>query len=148
MKAGEKAKSFSLPGVDGKLYSLESFKSAKALVIIFSCNHCPYAQAYEDRIIAIQKDFGAKGAQVVAINSNEDQNYPEDSFDEMVKRAKMRGFNFPYLRDESQEVAKGYAAERTPHIYLFDADRKLAYTGKIDDNWEHPEKVKVQYLRD
>ena len=90
MKAGEKAKSFSLPGVDGKLYSLESFKSAKALVIIFSCNHCPYAQAYEDRIIAIQKDFGAKGAQVVAINSNEDQNYPEDSFDEMVKGYKER----------------------------------------------------------
>ncbi len=148
MKIGDKAVSFSLQGVDGKTYSLESFAGKKALVVIFSCNHCPYAQAYEDRMIALQKEFADKGAQFVLINSNDDTSYPEDGFDEMVKRSHAQGYNFPYLRDESQEIAKGYAAVRTPHIYVFDAERKLAYTGKIDDSWDHPENVKERYLRD
>ena len=147
MKIGEKANPFSLPGVDGKTYTLDSFKDKAVLVVIFSCNHCPYVQAYEERMIKLQKDFAAQGAQFVLINSNEDEHYPEDSFPEMVKRAKSEGYNFPYLRDESQEVAKSYQAERTPHIYVFDKERKLAYTGKIDDNWQEPQKVKVEYLR-
>ncbi len=148
MKTGEAARPFSLPGTDGKTYTLDSFKDKKILVVIFSCNHCPYVQAYEDRMMALQKEFGGQGVQFVLINSNEDQNYPEDSFDEMVKRAKLKGYPFPYLRDESQEVAKAYQAERTPHIYVFDGDRKLVYTGKIDDNWQEPKRVKEQYLRD
>lgn len=147
LKIGSKAPDFNLPAVDNKFYSLNSFADKKILIVIFSCNHCPYVQAYEQRIISIQKDFAEKGVQIVAINSNEDKNYPEDSFDEMIKRSNEKQFNFPYLRDETQEVAKAYGATHTPEIFLFDKERKLRYHGKIDDNWKEPEKVKYQYLR-
>uniref|UniRef100_A0A832G6K6 Thioredoxin family protein n=1 Tax=Ignavibacterium album TaxID=591197 RepID=A0A832G6K6_9BACT len=147
LKIGSKAPDFNLLGVDNKFYSLDSFADKKILIVIFSCNHCPYVQAYEQRIISIQKDFAEKGVQIVAINSNEDKNYPEDSFDEMIKRSSEKQFNFPYLRDETQEVAKAYGATHTPEIFLFDQERKLRYHGKIDDNWKEPEKVKYQYLR-
>ncbi|HZY09947.1 MAG TPA: redoxin family protein, partial [Bacteroidota bacterium] len=99
-----------LHGTDGKRYSDKDFAGKNILVIVFSCNHCPYVQAYEDRMIAIQRDYNANGVQLVAINSNETKNYPEDNFDEMVKRAKQRGFNFPYLRDEDQSVAELFGA--------------------------------------
>ncbi len=148
LKIGDPAPDFSLLGVDETYYNLNSFKDANAVVIIFSCNHCPYVQAYEDRIIAIQKDFENKGVQVVAINSNDDKKYPEDSFAEMKKRAKEKGFNFPYLRDESQETARAYGATHTPQIFLFDKNRRLRYEGKIDDNWQNPGLVKQKYLRD
>lgn len=148
LKIGSQAPDFGLLGVDNKLYSLHSFDDKKILIVIFSCNHCPYVQAYEQRIISIQEDFADKGVQIVAINSNEDVNYPEDSFDEMIKRSKEKQFNFPYLRDETQEIAKVYGATHTPEIFLFDQERKLRYHGKIDDNWKEPEKVKYQYLRD
>ncbi|MGQ9644549.1 MAG: thioredoxin family protein [Ignavibacterium sp.] len=147
LKIGSKAPDFHLPCVDNKLYSLHSFDDKKILIVIFSCNHCPYVQAYEQRIISIQKDFAEKGVQIVAINSNEDKDYPEDSFEEMIKRSNEKHFNFPYLRDETQEVAKAYGATHTPEIFLFDNERKLRYHGKIDDNWKEPEKVKYQYLR-
>lgn len=147
LKIGSKAPDFNLLGVDNKFYSLDSFADKKILIVIFSCNHCPYVQAYEQRIISIQKEFSEKGVQIVAINSNEDKNYPEDSFDEMIKRSSEKQFNFPYLRDETQEVAKAYGATHTPEIFLFDQERKLRYHGKIDDNWKEPEKVKYQYLR-
>ena len=139
---------FSLTGVDGKTYDLNSFSDKKILIVIFSCNHCPYVQAYEDRIIALQKEFETKGMQIIAINSNDDVKYPDDSFDEMKKRANAKGFNFPYLRDENQDVAKAFSATHTPQIFLFDKDRKLKYEGKIDDNWQEPDKVKSKYLRD
>ena len=139
---------FSLTGVDDKTYDLNSFSDKKILIVIFSCNHCPYVQAYEDRIIALQKEFETKGIQIIAINSNDDVKYPDDSFDEMKKRATAKGFNFPYLRDETQDVAKAFGATHTPQIFLFDKDRKLKYEGKIDDNWQEPEKVKSAYLRD
>ena len=142
-----KATDFELPGVDGKTHSLKELAAKKAVIIIFSCNHCPYVQAYEDRIIRIQKDYADKGVQIAAINSNEDLNHPDDSFENMVKRAKEKKFNFLYLRDESQKVARDYGATHTPHIFLFDQDRKLRYTGKIDDNWQDPPKVTQQYLR-
>jgi peroxiredoxin len=142
------APDFSLKGVDGKPYSLASFKDAKALVIVFSCNHCPYAKAYEGRLIAIQKDYAAKDVRIVAINSNDDKGYPEDSFENMVKRAKDKNFNFPYLRDDTQQIAKAYGATHTPHLFVFGPDRHLAYTGKIDDNWENASAVKQQFLRD
>lgn len=139
--------SFNLPATDGKSYTPSSFSSAKLLVVIFSCNHCPYVQAYEDRMIAIQRDCAPKGVQLVAINSNETVNHPEDDFPHMKERAKAKGFNFPYLRDETQEVARAYGAERTPHIFLFDQNRKLRYTGRIDDNWQNPKAVKSHDLR-
>lgn len=148
LKIGSLAPNFNLIGVDGKQYSLDSFRDKKILIIIFSCNHCPYVQAYEERIISIQKDFLNKGVQIVAINSNEDVNYPEDSYEEMIKRSNERKFNFPYLRDETQDIAKAYGATHTPEIFLFDEQRKLRYHGKIDDNWKEPDKVKFTYLRD
>jgi peroxiredoxin len=105
---GSQARDFNLNHFDGKYYSLESLKENKVLLVIFSCNHCPYVQAYEQRIINLQSDYKSKGLQVVAINSNDDVNYPEDSFEDMVKRGKSKGFNFLYLRDDTQEVAKAY----------------------------------------
>ncbi|MEK7747565.1 MAG: thioredoxin family protein [Nitrospirota bacterium] len=139
---------FNLPGVDGKNYSLDTFKDKKVLVVIFSCNHCPYVKAYEDRIIAIQKDFKDRGVAVVAINANETASHPEDTFEKMVVRAGEKQFPFPYLRDESQKVAEAFGAHYTPEIFLLDSDRKLQYTGKIDDNYQQPNEVKVQFLRD
>lgn len=145
---GAKAPDFDLPGVDGKNHSLKELADKKAVIVIFSCNHCPYVQAYEERIVEIQKDYADKGVQIVAINSNEDVNHPEDSFENMKKRAQEKKFNFLYLRDETQQIARAYGATHTPHIFLFDQSRKLRYTGKIDDNWQEPKKVKKKYLRE
>ena len=146
LKIGSEAPGFSLPATDGKTYSLDSFKESKALIVIFSCNHCPYVQAYEDRIIAIQNDYKNKGLSIVAINSNDLTNYPDDSFDHMVERAKKKNFSFPYLRDEDQKIAEAYGATHTPETFLFNNERKLVYHGKIDDNWREPEKVVSRYL--
>ncbi|MBI4056946.1 MAG: thioredoxin family protein, partial [Elusimicrobia bacterium] len=185
---GDKTPDFNLKGVDGKSYGPQDFASSKILVVIFSCNHCPYVQAYEERMIQIQKEYAAKGVQFVLINSNEDKNYPDDSFENMVKRAEEKGYPFPYLRDDSQNVAKAYGATHTPHLFVFaktgtvpdlPADRReavesglspawklapstelrvpaghpegasvLAYTGKIDDNWQNSTQVKCHYLRE
>jgi len=147
LKIGSPAQDFNLTGIDGKNYSLNSFTNNKALIIIFSCNHCPYVQAYESRIKKIQEDYANKGVTVIAINSNEDKGYPEDSFENMKKRAAEQKFNFLYLRDEDQSVARAYDATHTPEIFLFDKDRKLAFHGKIDDNWQEPNKVQNQYLK-
>lgn len=149
MKTGQAAPDFrNLPGVDGRSTSLSDFSSSRVLVVIFSCNHCPYVQAYEDRIIALQSEFKDQGVQFVAINSNDATHYPDDSFENMVKRAREKKFNFPYLQDKSQAVARAYAATHTPHLYVFDQERKLIYTGKVDDNWQNPSEVKKQYLRE
>ena len=99
-----------LQGVDGKKYSSKDFADKKGLVVVFSCNHCPTVQAYEDRMIAFQNDYGVKGFQLIAINSNEEENYPEDNYEEMEKRAKKLGFNFLYLRDADQSVARAFGA--------------------------------------
>jgi peroxiredoxin len=147
LKIGSKAPSFNLMGTDGKFYSLESFNDKKILIIIFSCNHCPYVQAYENRIKAIQKDYADRSLKVIAINSNDDLKYPEDSFDEMKKRAKEKDFNFLYLRDEEQTAAYDYGATHTPQVFLFDEMRKLVYEGKIDDYWQEENLVKNKYLR-
>lgn len=133
LELGSTAPSFVLPGVDGKSHSLESF-NAKILVVVFTCNHCPYSQAYEDRMVSIQRDYASKGVQLVAINSNDEKEYPEDSFQEMVNRSKEKGFNFPYLRDESQKIADAYGAACTPHVFAFDKNRVLRYRGRIDDS--------------
>ncbi|KAB2852381.1 MAG: thioredoxin family protein [Ignavibacterium sp.] len=139
---------FNLPGTDGNSYSSEGFKNKNIMIVIFSCNHCPYVQAYEERMINLQKEFKDRGVQIVAINSNYDSKYPEDSFDEMKKRAVERKFNFPYLRDETQKIAKAFGASHTPQIFLFNKERKLKYEGKIDDNWQEPDRVQNHYLRD
>lgn len=148
LELGSKAPDFSLPGVDGKDWSLASFKDAKALCVVFSCNHCPYVVAYEGRLVDLQSEFGPRGFQMVAINANDAEDYPEDSFEAMRVRARERGFNFPYLRDESQSVARTYGAVRTPHVFLFDAAGSLAYVGRIDDSWDKPERVLKRELRD
>lgn len=148
LKIGSAMPGFSLKAVDNKTYSSDTFKDKKVLMVIFSCNHCPYVQAYEDRIIAIQNDYADKGVAVMAINSNDDSKYEEDSFENMIRRSNEKGFNFPYLRDEDQEVAKKFDASHTPEIFVFNEKRELCYHGKIDDNWKEPEKVKSKYLRD
>ena len=146
LKLGYQAPNFLLKATDGNTYSLESFRDKRAIIVMFSCKHCPYVQAYEDRIIELQ-GFYKKYIQIVAVNSNEDDNYPEDSFEKMIERAKTRAFNFLYLRDDTQEVAKAYGATHTPEIFLFNEERKLVFHGKIDDNWQDPKSVKSMYLR-
>jgi peroxiredoxin len=136
-----------LNGVDGATHSHSDYVTP-VLVVVFSCNHCPYVQAYEDRIMAFQREYAAKGVQLVAINSNEEKNYPEDSYDEMVKRASARKFNFPYLRDADQSAANAFGATHTPQFFVFDTERKLRYSGKLDDNWKEPAAAKEHYLRD
>jgi len=136
-----------LPATDGKNYSANDFTANPLLLIIFSCNHCPYVQGYEERIIKLQNDFKMDGLQIVAINANDADKYAEDSFEEMKKRAEEKQFNFLYLRDESQETAKTFGAVFTPELFLFNAERKLIYAGKIDDNWREPEKVQTKYLQ-
>ena len=147
LSIGSKIPEFNLEGIDGDAYSLELFEDNKGLIIIFSCNHCPYVQAYEERIKAIQSDYKDKGITVVAINSNDDVNYPDDSFENMKKRAVEQNFNFLYLRDEDQSVARKFDATHTPEVFLFNEDRTLVYHGKIDDNWQEPEKAVNHYLR-
>ena len=134
MSLGSPAPGFDLPGVDNRTYSLASFADKPVLVVIFSCNHCPYVKDYEDRMVSIQRDYAPKGVQLVAINSNDDKAYPEDRFTEMVNRAREKGFNFPYLRDESQKIVEAYGAVCTPHVFAFDSSRLLRYRGRIDDS--------------
>lgn len=146
LKIGSPAPDFELKNVDDKIYSLNSFQDKEAVIVVFGCNHCPYVIANEERLIEIQKDYAEK-VQVVEINSNDSVKYPDDSFENMKIRAAERNFNFPYLRDEDQSVAKAYGATHTPEIFLFDKNRKLAFHGKIDDNWQDPSSVKTKYLR-
>ncbi|MBZ0198753.1 MAG: thioredoxin family protein [Ignavibacteriaceae bacterium] len=138
---------FSLKSVDEKVYSPEMFSDKKVLIIIFSCNHCPYVQTYEKRIIELQRIF-AEDIAIVAISSNDAVNYPEDSFEMMKKRAAEQQFNFPYLYDEDQSIAKAFDATHTPEVFLFNQERKLAFHGKIDDNWQEAENVKSRYLKE
>ena len=148
LRIGEKAIDFSLPGIDGANHALEEYAGKNAIAVIFSCNHCPYVRAWEDRIVQIQADYAPRSVQLVAINANDASKYPEDSFSKMKERAREKHFNFPYVRDESQEVARAYGAERTPEVFLFDRTRTLRYHGVIDDNYDDPAAVKVNYLRD
>ena len=146
LEIGATAPDFNLPGVDGRTWTLSSFADKRLLVVVFSCNHCPYVRAYEDRMVSIQNEYAAKGVQLVAINSNDEKSYPEDSFPEMVKRSKEKRFSFPYLRDESQKAAEDYGAVCTPHFFAFDAKRTLRYRGRFDDS-KDPAKVKSHDLR-
>lgn len=147
LKIGDKAPDFSLQGVDRNVYSLSSFKGKKILIIVFMCNHCPYVQAYLERIKSIQSDFGIKSVQVVGINSNDEINYPDDSFEKMVEMSRAKKLNFPYLRDKEQSAASDYGAQCTPECFVFDSERKLMYHGRIDDNYKDENAVKTYDLR-
>jgi peroxiredoxin len=150
MRIGEKAPAFELPGVDGKTHALDALKGSKATIVVFSCNHCPYVVLNEDRLIAVAREYAAKGVGFAAINANDAENYPEDSFPEMKKRAAEKNFPFPYLRDESQDVARAYGATHTPHLFVLDEDSRLAYTGAVDDDNSDKTRKKVEkpYLRE
>lgn len=148
LKLGDKAPYFSLKGTDGKIYSLEEFKDAKILAVIFTCNHCPYAQAYEQRICSLAELYRPRGVQFVTICSNDSRGYPQDSFDNMVEKSKSLGFPFPYLQDETQVTAKAYDAACTPECYVFDSERKLRYHGRVDDNHRDPAHVTHHDLAD
>jgi peroxiredoxin len=141
------APSFSLPGVDGHDHSLDDYRDARALVLVQSCNHCPYVQAWEERLIAIQRDYAERGARIVAISSNDATSHPEDSFEQMQVRAREQHFNFDYLYDESQSIARSLGSERTPEVFVFDGDRRLVYHGAIDDS-RNDVAVTARYLRD
>ncbi len=145
---GDSPPDFRLPGVDGKSHSPADCADARILIVVFSCNHCPFVVGSEDRLNALYADYEPKGVEMIAINSNETDNHPTDSFEHMVERAKEKGFQFAYVRDDSQDVARAYGALRTPHFYVFDADRKLRYTGRMDDNPRTPGQETTRELRD
>ncbi len=155
LNIGDPLPHFQLPSADGLTIDTHMIKDP-VLVIIFTCNHCPYAQAYEDRLIELAKHFDEEGAQFVLINSNNAEEYTEDSFEAMKVRYKEKGFPFPYCHDESQEVAKAYGALCTPHCFVFacpeaprrDQTRHLQYKGRVDDNWKNPKEVTEHNLRD
>ena len=157
LQIGAQAPDFDLPGVDGRNWRLSDFSTAKVLVVVFTCNHCPTAQYYEERLKQFTADYKDKGVSVVAISPNDPKSVRldelgwtdlGDSFAEMKIRARDRGFNFPYLYDgDTETVSRAYGPVATPHVFVFDARRKLRYQGRIDDS-ERPQSVRVHYLRD
>jgi peroxiredoxin len=149
-KVGDTAMDFKLKNVDGSTVSMAANPNTKGYIVVFTCNHCPYAIAYEDRIIDLHNTYAPQGYPVIAINPNDPVKQPEDSFDNMIIRAKEKKFPFPYVLDATQEVASTYGATRTPHVYLLqrqaDNTFKVAYIGAIDDNTDSPENVKTKYV--
>jgi peroxiredoxin len=146
---GDAATDFKLKNLDGKFVSLADFEDAKGFIVIFTCNHCPYAIAYENRIIELDKMFKNKGFPVIAINPNDNAAYPEDSYENMIVRAKEKGFTFPYLFDEGQKIYPQYGATRTPHVFILkkEADGMIVkYIGAIDDNHADTKSVKEKYI--
>jgi peroxiredoxin len=148
LRNGDSAPAFALPGTDGKTHQLNDFAASPYLVVTFWCNHCPYVQAWESRMVDFGRRYSARGVSVVLINSNDDSAYPEDRMERMVQRARSKQYPFPYLRDETQEVGHAYGALTTPHPMLFGPDRRLIFQGRIDDNYEDARRVKHRYLED
>lgn len=138
----------SMKNVDGTLMTLSEAAGTKGTLVIFTCNHCPYAKAWEGRIAAIGNEYLAKEIGVIAINPNDPKVAAEDSFEGMKARASKLGLAFPYVVDETSGVARAYGATKTPEVYLFDAKRRLVYHGAVDDNSKNPEGVEDDYLRD
>ena len=148
-KVGDVAKDFSLLNVDGNFIGMESLQNTKGFIVVFTCNACPYAKAYESRIIQLDKTYASKGFPVVAINSNDEKIQPEDSYKNMQILAKAKGYPFPYLYDSSQEIASLYGATRTPHVFLLNKENGqliVRYIGAIDDNSDDASKVKMKYV--
>jgi len=148
LQIGARAPDFSLPAVDGKHYTLGDFALSPALVVVFSCNHCPYVIGSQDRMNAFAKVYAEKGVGMIAINSNETENHPEDSFEHMVTYAAEKQFRFVYARDDDQSVALAYGALRTPHYYLFDDNRRLRYTGRMDNDPRDAANARTHELKD
>jgi peroxiredoxin len=147
-EVGDTAADFKLKNVDGKMVSLADFKNAKGFIVVFDCNTCPYSKAYNDRIIALNKKYSSVGYPVIAINSNDPSKSEGDSFDEMVRIAKKKGYDFPYLVDESQTVAKSFGATNTPHTFVLTKELKIAYIGAIDDSARKPEAASKKYVEE
>lgn len=148
---GDIATDFKLKNIDGNMVSLSDYKEAKGFIVIFTCNTCPYAVAYEDRIVALDKKYASKGYPVIAIMPNNTEVKPEDSMEHMQARAKAKGFTFPYLMDEGQKIYPQYGATKTPHVYLLQKTQKgnqVKYIGAIDDNYQDAAAVNVKYLED
>lgn len=145
-KIGDQATDFKLKNVDGTMTSLSDYKGVNGYIVIFTCNTCPYAVMYEDRIIALHNKYASQGYPVVAINPNDPDVKPGDDFASMQARAKEKKFPFKYLFDEGQKVYPAYGATRTPHIYLLDANRYVRYIGAIDDNAQAPADVSIKYV--
>lgn len=148
-KIGDAATDFSLLGTDDQKHSLAALPNAKGYIVIFTCNHCPYAQAYEERIVALDKKYKELGYPVIAINPNDPAAQPEDSFELMKLRAKEKGFTFPYLLDEGQKIYPQYGATKTPHVFILQKEEgknRVKYIGAIDDNYEDATKVSVKYV--
>lgn len=131
---GTKAPDFSLPNVDGRTVTLDEFKGAKALLVVFMCNHCPYVIHVAPELARLAQEYQAKGVAVVGINANDSSTHPADSPEQMVHEVETRGYTFPYLYDETQQVAKSYRAACTPDFYVFDKDQKLVYRGQLDSS--------------
>lgn len=150
-QVGDEATDFKLKNIDGKMVSLSDYKTAKGFIVVFTCNHCPYAKKYEDRIIALDKMFKSKGYPVIAINPNDATVQPQDGFAEMQTRAREKGFTFPYLVDDGQKIYPIYGATKTPHVYLLKKENGkniVKYIGAIDNNYENPNDVSEYYVQD
>ena len=150
-QVGDTVKDFKLKNVDGKMVSLADYQTAKGFIVVFTCNHCPYAKAYEQRIMDLDKTWSPKGYPVIAISANDPTTVPDDSYDNMVKRAKEKGYTFPYLFDQTQGVARDYGATRTPQVYVLQKSEKgmkVEYIGAIDDNTEDASAAKNHYVDD
>ena len=143
---GDTAADFKLKNIDEKMVSLSDFEDVKGYIVVFTCNHCPFAVMYEDRLIDLNNRYAAKGYPVIAINPNDPEVQPKDDFAAMQVRAKEKGFTFPYLMDEGQKVYPQYGATKTPHVFLLDKERVVKYIGAIDDNHENPDAVEERYL--
>jgi peroxiredoxin len=148
LDVGDTATDFKLKNVDGKTVSLADFKEAKGYIIIFDCNTCPYSKAYNQRIMDLNAKYAGKGIPVLAINANDASVSSGDSFDEMVRIAKKKDYKFPYLVDETQEIAKAYGATNTPHVFVLSKDLKVTYIGAIDDNSRKADAVTKRYVED
>ncbi|KPK85480.1 MAG: redoxin [Bacteroides sp. SM23_62_1] len=150
-EVGDKATDFKLKNTDGSWVSLSDFKDAKGFVVVFTCNGCPYAQAYQERIMNIDKIYKPKGYPVIAINSNDVDIKPDDSLREMKKRSEEMGYTFPYLKDDKDNIFKKYGATKTPHVFVLQKSGKdlvVKYIGAIDNNYEDSSKVTEPYLAD
>ncbi|GAA3514918.1 thioredoxin family protein [Aquimarina addita] len=148
---GDVANDFELKNVDGAMVSLADYKDAKGYIVIFTCNHCPYSVAYEDRINALDNMFKTKGYPVIAINPNNPKLYPEDSFDNMKVRAKEKGFTFPYIFDDGQKIYPQYGAKKTPHVYVLEKTKTgnvVRYIGAIDNNYKDAAAANEKYVED
>lgn len=144
-EVGDRASDFTLKNVDGKMVSLADYKEAKGFIVIFDCNTCPYSKAYNQRIIDLNETYAAKGFPVIAINANDGRG---DSFEDMVRIAKKKNYRYPYLFDETQQVAKAYGATNTPHVFILTGDLRVAYIGTIDDNARDASSVSKRFVED